>query len=48
MLSVIWTLERKQRITFGYVPSAESAADVGTKALQKGPHWHMVELLGHA
>jgi hypothetical protein len=39
-------LERKQRITFGYVPSADNAADVGTKALDKVPHWHMVGLLG--
>jgi uncharacterized protein YdeI (YjbR/CyaY-like superfamily) len=31
-------LERKQRITFGYVPSADNAADVGTKALDKVPH----------
>jgi hypothetical protein len=39
-------LERKQRLTFGYVPSADNAADVGTKALDKAPHWHMVGLLG--
>jgi hypothetical protein len=39
-------LERKRRITFGYVPSADNAADVGTKALDKVPHWHMVGLLG--
>jgi hypothetical protein len=39
-------LERKQRIAFGYVPSADNAADVGTKALDKAPHWHMVGLLG--
>jgi hypothetical protein len=41
-------LQRKRRVVFGYVPSAENAADVGTKALEKGPHWHMVELLGLA
>jgi hypothetical protein len=39
-------LERKRHITFGYVPSADNAADVGTKALDKVPHWHMVGLLG--
>jgi hypothetical protein len=39
-------LERKRHITFGYVPSADNAAHVGTKALDKVPHWHMVGLLG--